>query len=41
MPRTGYVFCNGEDAVPMPNAGKFLDDPKSIARSSRPWTATG
>ncbi|MFO1210696.1 MAG: TAT-dependent nitrous-oxide reductase [Amaricoccus sp.] len=27
-PRTGYVFANGEDAVPQPNDGKILDDPK-------------
>jgi nitrous-oxide reductase len=27
-PRTGYVFCNGEHRVPVPNAGKFLDDSK-------------
>jgi nitrous-oxide reductase len=27
-PKTGYVFCNGEDRVPIPNDGKILDDPK-------------
>lgn len=27
-PRTGYVFANGEDGVPIPNDGKVLDDPK-------------
>ncbi|WP_343225515.1 TAT-dependent nitrous-oxide reductase [Novilysobacter antarcticus] len=26
-PKTGYVFCNGEDAVPIPNNGMNLDDP--------------
>src|SRR6476660_5826922 len=26
--RTGYVFANGEDGVPLPNDGKILDDPK-------------
>jgi nitrous-oxide reductase len=30
-PRTGYVFCNGEDRVPIPNDGKILDDPKKYA----------
>jgi nitrous-oxide reductase len=30
-PRTGYVFCNGEDRVPIPNDGKILDDPKQYA----------
>ena len=28
IPRTGYVFSKGEDAVPLPNDGKILDDPK-------------
>ncbi|MGV8923431.1 MAG: TAT-dependent nitrous-oxide reductase [Thermomonas sp.] len=27
-PKTGYVFCNGEDGVPIPNDGSTLDDPK-------------
>jgi nitrous-oxide reductase len=27
-PRTGYVFCNGENRAPIPNAGKLLDEPK-------------
>ena len=26
-PRTGYVFCNGEERVPSPNDGRDLDDP--------------
>ncbi len=26
-PKTGYVFCNGEDGVPIPNDGKVLDEP--------------
>jgi nitrous-oxide reductase len=27
-PKTGYIFCNGEDGVPLPNDGKILDNPK-------------
>jgi len=27
-PKTGYVFANGEDGVPLPNDGKILNDPK-------------
>ncbi|MBT5664703.1 MAG: TAT-dependent nitrous-oxide reductase, partial [Rhodospirillaceae bacterium] len=26
-PRTGYVFANGEHRVPLPNDGRYLDDP--------------
>jgi len=32
-PKTGYVFCNGEDRVPVPNDGKVLDDPKKYVAS--------
>ncbi len=27
-PKTGYVFCNGEDRAPIPNDGKILGDHK-------------
>ncbi|GAA0585215.1 TAT-dependent nitrous-oxide reductase [Craurococcus roseus] len=27
FPRTGYVFANGEDQVPVPNDGRVLDEP--------------
>ena len=27
-PKTGYVFCNGEDRTPIPNNGKDFDKPK-------------
>ncbi|MFT0531259.1 TAT-dependent nitrous-oxide reductase [Castellaniella hirudinis] len=27
-PRTGYVFCNGEHIVPVPNTGAVMDDPQ-------------
>lgn len=29
FPRTGYVFCNGEDRVPIPNDGRDLDKPEN------------
>ena len=29
-PKTGYVFCNGEDRVPVPNDGKVLDELEAI-----------
>jgi nitrous-oxide reductase len=30
-PKTGYVFCNGEDRIPIPNDGKILDEPKKYS----------
>ena len=27
-PKTGYIFCNGEYEVPVPNDGTYLDDPE-------------
>ena len=33
-PRTGYVFCNGENIVPMPNDGSVVDDD-----NTKYWTA--
>jgi nitrous-oxide reductase len=29
VPRTGYIFANGEHRIPLPNDGKILDDPKN------------
>lgn len=31
VPRTNYVFCNGEFRIPHPNDGRDLDDPKKYA----------
>jgi nitrous-oxide reductase len=28
-PRTGYIFCNSEHIIPIPNDGSVLDDPKN------------
>src|SRR5690606_5793373 len=27
-PKTGYVFCNGENLIPIPNDGRSLDKPE-------------
>ena len=29
FPKTGYVFCNSEHPIPIPNDGSVLDDPKN------------
>ena len=31
VPKTGYVFCNGEMRAPVPNDGSILDDPTKYA----------
>lgn len=31
FPRTGYVFCNGEFRIPVPNDGSVLDDAKQYS----------
>jgi Nitrous oxide reductase len=30
-PKTGYVFCNGENRIPLVNDGKILDEPEKYA----------
>jgi len=30
-PKTGYVFCNGENRIPLINDGKVLDEPKKYS----------
>ncbi len=31
VPRTGYIFANGEHRIPIPNDGKILDEPEKYA----------